>query len=120
METGNSRLVNILVYDMAVKDFYKILGVQRTASSDDIKKAYYRLSRLYHPDICGNTPENLRRFYEIAEAYKVLGNLDNRLQYCIILNKYFLDELFLYKNLKIPYFNSHKRSQQYGRMGIEY
>ena len=86
METGNSRLVNILVYDMAVKDFYKILGVQRTASSDDIKKAYYRLSRLYHPDICGNTPENLRRFYEIAEAYKVLGNLDNRLQYCIILN----------------------------------
>ncbi len=105
---------------MAVKDYYKILRIQRTASTNDIKKAYYRLIRLYHPYICGNTPENMRRFYEIDEAYKVLGNLENRLRYCILLNKYFLDELFLFKNLKIPYFNNRKKSQQYGRMVIEY
>ncbi|MBI5326110.1 MAG: DnaJ domain-containing protein [Ignavibacteriae bacterium] len=105
---------------MAVKDYYKILRIERTASSGDIKKAYYRLIRLYHPDICGNTPENLRRFYEIDEAYKVLGNLENRLRYCILLNQFFLEELFLYKTLKIPYFNAKRKSRPEGRMVIEY
>jgi len=109
-----------MVNDMLVKDFYKILRIQRTASSADIKRAYYRLSRLFHPDICGNTPENLRKFHEIADAYRVLGNLENRLQYSILLNKYFLEELFLYKNLKIPYFNSNRKRSQPGRMVIDY
>jgi curved DNA-binding protein CbpA len=105
---------------MAVKDYYKILRIERTASSADIKKAYYGLIRLFHPDICGNTPENLRRFYEIDEAYKVLGNLDRRLQYSILLNKSFLDNLLLHNNMKIPYFNNAGKSRQYGRYVIEY
>lgn len=109
-----------MVYDMAIKDYYKILRIQRTASSNDIKKAYYRLSRVFHPDICGNTPDNLRRFYEIAEAYNVLGNLDNRLQYSILLNNLFLNELLLYNTLKIPYFEKKTKSSQQGKMVIDY
>lgn len=105
---------------MAVKDYYKILRIQRTASSNDIKHAYYRLSRLFHPDVCGNTPENLNRFHEISEAYRVLGNLENRLQYTIQLNWYLLDDKSLYNNLKIPYFNGGYSGKQYSRMVIDY
>lgn len=70
---------------MKVKDYYKVLGVDRTASSEEIKKAYYRLARIYHPD--RNTNGNsLAKFQEIAEAYQVLGNLDKRLKYMLALN----------------------------------
>jgi curved DNA-binding protein CbpA len=69
------------------KDYYKILGLERTASGEDIKKAYLRLIRQYHPDIAGTKPETVEAFQEIAEAYRVLGNLDNRLRYSILLNK---------------------------------
>lgn len=70
-----------------VKDYYKILEIERTASGDDIKKAYLKLIRQFHPDIAGNSPEAIAKFQEIAEAYRILGNLDNRLRYSIQLNK---------------------------------
>lgn len=71
---------------MKVKDYYKILGVERTASSEAIKKAYHRLVRIYHPDRNDNTTESITKFNEITEAYKIIGNLDNRLKYSSLIN----------------------------------
>lgn len=59
------------------KDFYKILGVPRNASKDDIKKAYRRLAHQYHPDKGGNEA----KFKEINEAYQILGDEKKRAQY---------------------------------------
>jgi curved DNA-binding protein CbpA len=81
-----------------LKDYYQILGVERTSSAADIKVAYYRLVKLFHPDVCPPTPENRAFFNEIVEAYKVLGNLDNRLQYSILLNKDFLERKLMHKS----------------------
>lgn len=61
-------------------DYYKILGVARTATAEDIKKAYYYLAKKYHPDKNPNTKD---KYLLISEAYKVLGNLDSRLDYAI-------------------------------------
>lgn len=58
-----------------MKDYYKILGVQENASDDDIKKAYRRLSKEYHPDV---NPEGAERFKEIAEAYENIGTAEKR------------------------------------------
>jgi len=59
------------------KDYYKILEVDRSASQDDIKKNYRKLSKIHHPDKGGD--EN--RFKEISEAYDVLSNEDKKSQY---------------------------------------
>lgn len=59
------------------KDYYKILGVPRNASQEEIKKAYYRLAHKYHPDK-GGDPE---KFKEINEAYQVLSDKEKRAQY---------------------------------------
>lgn len=72
---------------MKLKDYYKILGLPRTASSAEIKKRYHELVRLFHPDMNENDPNAIDRFNEINEAYKHLGNLDNRLQYALLISK---------------------------------
>jgi curved DNA-binding protein len=72
---------------MKIKDYYKILGIERTASSAAIKKAYYDLVRKFHPDKNPDDPDIIHKFNEINEAYKVLGDLDNRLDYSVLLNK---------------------------------
>ena len=53
------------------KDFYKILGVEKSASQDDVKKAFLKLAHEHHPDKNGGQDE---KFKEINEAYQVLGN----------------------------------------------
>jgi molecular chaperone DnaJ len=60
------------------KDFYKILGVDKNASQDDIKKAFLKLAHQYHPDKTGGDDS---KFKEINEAYQVLGNAEKRKQY---------------------------------------
>jgi len=60
-----------------MKDYYKILGVSKNASQEEIKKAYYRLAHKYHPDK-GGDPE---KFKEINEAYRVLSDPEKRRQY---------------------------------------
>ncbi|AZI23306.1 J domain-containing protein [Chryseobacterium taklimakanense] len=66
---------------MAFIDYYKILGVDKTASADAIKKAYRKLARKYHPDVNPGDKEAEKKFKEINEANEVLSNPDNRAKY---------------------------------------
>lgn len=63
------------------KDYYDILGVSRGASEKDIKQAFRRLAKQYHPDTNPDDPAAEARFKEINEAYEVLGDKDKRSQY---------------------------------------
>ena len=63
------------------KDYYKILDVPREASSEDIKKAFRKLARKYHPDVAKDKKAAEERFKEINEAYEVLGDPANRKKY---------------------------------------
>src|ERR1700732_535256 len=63
------------------KDYYKVLGVPRTASQEDIKKAFRKLARQYHPDVAKDKKGGEARFKEINEAYEVLGDPANRAKY---------------------------------------
>ncbi|MCP5487421.1 MAG: J domain-containing protein [Verrucomicrobia bacterium] len=65
---------------MKFKDYYNVLGVARTATADDIKKAYRKLARKYHPDV-NKTPEAEEKFKEATEAYEVLGDETKRRRY---------------------------------------
>lgn len=67
--------------DWATKDFYKVLGVSKDASADEIKKAYRKLARANHPDSHPGDPAAEERFKEIAEAYDVIGEPDKRKKY---------------------------------------
>src|SRR5256886_6625926 len=62
------------------RDYYKILGVQRTASADEIKKVYRRLARKYHPDV-SKEPNAEAKFKEVQEAYEVLKDPEKRAAY---------------------------------------
>lgn len=66
---------------MQYKDYYKILGVSKNASQDEIKKAYRRLARKYHPDANKDSPDSEKKFKELQEANEVLGNPENRKLY---------------------------------------
>jgi curved DNA-binding protein len=66
---------------MAFIDYYSILGVSKTASGDDIKKAYRKLARKYHPDINPNNEEAKRKFQQINEANEVLSDPEKRKKY---------------------------------------
>ncbi len=56
---------------MQFKDYYKIMGVRRDATPDEIKRAYRRLARKYHPDV-SREPDAETRFKELGEAYEFL------------------------------------------------
>lgn len=66
---------------MAQKDYYGVLGLKRGASEAEIKKAFRRLARKYHPDVNPGDKQAEAKFKEIAEAYEVLGDPKNRAQY---------------------------------------
>ena len=65
---------------MKFKDYYEILGVARTATSDDIKKAYRKLAHQYHPDI-SKDPAGEAKFKEVGEAYATLKDKEKRVAY---------------------------------------
>jgi len=63
------------------RDYYEILGVSRTASGDEIKKAYRRLALTYHPDRNPDDPEAEQKFKEVSDAYSVLSDQEKRAIY---------------------------------------
>lgn len=66
---------------MEYKDYYSVLGVTKTATQGEIKKAYRNLAKKYHPDKTNGNSSLEEKFKEISEAYQVLSNAENRKKY---------------------------------------
>lgn len=63
------------------RDYYEVLGVSKTASDDEIKSAFRRMAKQYHPDLHPDDKEAEAKFKEVNEAYEVLSNADKRAKY---------------------------------------
>ena len=66
---------------MAQRDFYEVLGVSRSSSQDEIRRAYKKLAKKHHPDVKPDDPHAQTAFAEITEAYEVLGDEEKRRKY---------------------------------------
>lgn len=66
---------------MAKKDYYEVLGVSKDASESDLKRAYRKLAKQYHPDLHPGDKAAEEKFKEINEAYAVLSDSTKRSQY---------------------------------------
>ena len=64
---------NIFMSNVNKKTYYDVLTISKDATQADIKKAYFKLSKLYHPDRTEATEHNLTKFREIVTAYEILG-----------------------------------------------
>lgn len=66
---------------MAKKDYYEVLGIDKNATEDEVKKAYRKLARKYHPDVNKDDKNAEEKFKQINEAYEVIRDPDKRAQY---------------------------------------
>ena len=66
---------------MKYRDYYEVLGLSKDASQEQIKKAYRKLAKAYHPDANPGNKEAEEKFKEINEAYEVLGDPEKRRKY---------------------------------------
>ena len=67
--------------DQNKRDYYEVLGVEKSASDAEIKKAYRKMAQKYHPDMNPDDPNAEAKFKEASEAYAVLSDADKRKQY---------------------------------------
>src|SRR4030042_4613758 len=72
-----------------MKDLYEVLGIERGSTEKEIKTAYRRLARRYHPDVNPGNPEAEQRFKEIQAAYSLLSDKEKRRQYDTYGSSYF-------------------------------
>ena len=63
------------------RDYYEVLGVSKGASDDEIKKAFRKMSKKYHPDLNPNNKEAEKKFKEVNEAYQVLSDPEKKSKY---------------------------------------
>ena len=63
------------------RDYYEVLGVSKTASDSELKSAYRKLAKKYHPDVNPGDKEAEKKFKEASEAYAVLSDAEKRRQY---------------------------------------
>ena len=63
------------------RDYYEVLGIDKSASADDIKKAYRKKAKEFHPDLHPGDKECEQKFKEVNEAYEVLSDADKRAKY---------------------------------------
>ncbi|MBR3501465.1 MAG: J domain-containing protein, partial [Alphaproteobacteria bacterium] len=63
------------------KDLYEVLGIKKTATTAEIKSAYHKLARKYHPDLNKDDKSAAEKFKEVSSAYDILGNEDKRKKY---------------------------------------
>ncbi|MDB5083864.1 MAG: molecular chaperone DnaJ [Bacilli bacterium] len=66
---------------MSKRDYYEVLGVGKSASADEVKRAYRKLARQFHPDVNKDDPSAAEKFKEVSEAYEVLSDQDKRSRY---------------------------------------
>ena len=71
---------------MAKRDYYEVLGVSKTANDDEIKKAYRKLSKKYHPDI-NKEADAEDKFKEVTEAFEILSDSQKRAAYDQTINQ---------------------------------
>lgn len=100
---------------MAFIDYYKVLGVDRSATQADIRKAFRRLAKQYHPDINANDPRTQERFQEINEANEVLSDPEKRKRYDEYGEHWAHAEE--YEAQRRQYEQQYGRGQQYGDFG---
>ena len=92
------------------KNYYEILGVKMTAEEAEIKSAYRKLARKYHPDVAGNNEETIKKFKEITEAYEILTDREKRKNYDTIRGFYtYAQAGSAYKN---PYGQQRKQTHE--------
>ena len=83
---------------MAKRDYYEVLGVNKNASDDEIKKAYRKIAMANHPDTHPNDKDADERFKEASEAYEILSNSVKKADYCELTHEnapFVLDNIVL-------------------------
>src|SRR5438067_1221206 len=78
---GQARVPVLLKIVLMKRDYYEILGVEKNASVEDVKKSYRKLAMQYHPDKNPDNKEAEEKFKEATEAYEVLSDADKRARY---------------------------------------
>lgn len=100
------------------ENYYEILGITQSATHDEIKKAYRKQARKYHPDVCSlsNAKE---LFIEVSKAYEILINPDSRAEYDNILNNEFYSESNNSSNFNEYNKEATRKAEAYSNMSLE-